>query len=637
MHKQWGHAQFRPGQAEAIAAALEGRDALVVLPTGGGKSLCYQIPALLQEGLTLVISPLIALMQDQVAGLRARGVAAAFINSTLPPYEVDQRWTNAEHGQYSVLYVAPERLSSELFQARMERLNVSLLAVDEAHCVSEWGHHFRPEYQSIAGARDTMGAPPILAVTATATPPVRRDIIKLLDLEDPLQIVHGFDRPNLVWSIFREENKRKKVQDVLQQVPGSGLIYASTRKGVERWARRLEQWGESVAHYHGGLRGEERAQAQARWVDSAARVMVATNAFGMGIDKPDVRFVIHVDAPSSVEAYYQEAGRAGRDGERAYAVLLFHPSDLDTQHALIDASHPVAVEVQAVYDAVCNLGQVPVGSQPEAPLAVDLDAVARLTGYPQTKIRTAIELLSRQGAWQTLPQRRRYGLLRFDQTASQVRRYAASTSNAALADFVRTLMRTIHADAFTTWHRIDLRLLARRTELPKDRVRNGLDYLQHQKLLDWRPPGAATYLELAIPRSQKFPVDDRAVRKARKRAESRLNYMLRYARSVTCRRQFLLAYFGEAYTGQCGTCDVCLGRHRPPAITPDDEALLRRILQEAEAGAARADWFEDGAPAPAPRISRLLDWLVAEGYLTLADPLREAYALTEKGAHMVEA
>lgn len=637
MEAYWGYDRFRAGQAEAIEAAMTARDALVVLPTGGGKSLCYQIPALLQEGLTLVISPLIALMQDQVAGLRARGIAAAFINSTLAKYEVDQRWTNAEYGQYEVLYIAPERLSSELFQARMDRLDVGLLAVDEAHCVSEWGHHFRPEYRSIAEAREALGGPPILAVTATATPPVRRDVIDLLALQDPIQIVRGFDRPNLVWSIFQEVNKRKKVQDVLRSVPGSGLIYAATRKSVERWARRVEQSGASVAYYHGGVAGPERDRAQQRWIDGDVRVMVATNAFGMGIDKPDVRFVIHVDAPASLEAYYQEAGRAGRDGKRAYAVLLFHPSDMDTQQALIEASHPSATEVQDVYNAVCNLGQVPVGSQPDAPLAVDMDAVVRLTGFPRTKIRTAIELLSRQEAWETLPQRRRYGLIRFEQSAGQVRRYADGCPNPTLAEFVRTLMRSVHADAFTTWHRVDLRLLADRTGLSRDRVQDGLTYLQRQNLLDWRPPGAATYVELSIPRSQKFPVDDQAVREAKRRAEKRLAYMLRYARSVTCRRQFLLAYFGEAHPAPCGACDVCLGRHRTKAITPEDQPLLRRILRQVAEGQARADWFDDDdAPAPGHRIGQLADWLVENGYLTLESPLEEQYRLTEKGARKLE-
>ena len=248
MQDRWGYASFRPGQDEIIEAVLERRDVLGVLPTGGGKSLCYQVPALLADGFVLVVSPLISLMQDQVAGLRARGIEAAFINSTLPFHEIDQRWTDAEHGRYDLLYVAPERLQTDLFQARAPRLDVSLLAVDEAHCVSEWGHHFRPAYREISAARDGLGAPPTLAVTATATPDVRRDVVDLLDLDDPAEVVRGFDRPNLVWSVFRTESKRKKLRDVVEAVEGSGIVYTATRRGVETWTEMLRKKEIGRAH-----------------------------------------------------------------------------------------------------------------------------------------------------------------------------------------------------------------------------------------------------------------------------------------------------------------------------------------------------------------------------------------------------
>ncbi|MFB3131422.1 MAG: ATP-dependent DNA helicase RecQ, partial [Rhodothermales bacterium] len=327
LRRFWGHPGFRPGQREVIEAVLAGRDVLAILPTGGGKSVCYQVPALLRDGLTLVVSPLIALMQDQVAQLDARGVKAAFINSTLAAREIEQRWTDAEFGRYRLLYVAPERLQSDIFLARAERLNVTLLAVDEAHCISEWGHHFRPSYLQIAQARVHLGDPPTIAVTATATPEVRRDIVEHLALRDPEVIVKGFDRPNLVWSIFRAENKREKVLDVLRGVPGSGLLYAATRRAVEDWAGWLAQQGETVMAYHGGLAHEVREKAQHAWIESRVRLVVATNAFGMGIDKPDVRSVIHLDVPASLEAYYQEAGRAGRDGHPADCILLWQKRD----------------------------------------------------------------------------------------------------------------------------------------------------------------------------------------------------------------------------------------------------------------------------------------------------------------------
>jgi ATP-dependent DNA helicase RecQ len=634
MQDQWGYESFRPGQKEVIEAVLDGRDVLGVLPTGGGKSLCYQVPALLADGCVLVISPLIALMQDQVEGLRAQGVEATFINSTIPTYEVEQRWTDAEHGRYDLLYLAPERLTTDVFQARAERLDVSLLAVDEAHCVSEWGHHFRPDYLEIPEARMLVGEPPTIAVTATATPAVREDIVDLLDMPEAEEVVRGFDRPEIVWSVFRTEKKWDRLKAVVEGVEGTGIVYTATRRGVKRWTKRLRSENVAAAGYHGGMDAADREARQQAWVDDELRVMVATNAFGMGIDKPDVRFVVHVDVPSSLEAYYQEAGRAGRDGERAYAVLLFREPDAETQESLIEASHPTAEEVRTVYDAVCNVGQVPIGSEPDGPLVVNRDAVLKITGYSRGKVRTAVDLLDRQGAWRRLPHRKNFGLIRFRKGTDAIRRYANQLENRALARFIRTLLRIVHAEAFSEWWQFDLRTATRRVGLSRERLSRGLEYLGERGLLQWQPPGAALQVELAFPRASKLPVDDQAVQSARQRAEKRLESMLRYARGVACRRRFLLTYFGEASSEQCGACDVCLDRHAPTVVTPDDEPVLRTILQRVKAGAPRDDWFED-APEPRHRIDALVNWLVTEDYLTLDTPLDGTYALTERGNDMI--
>lgn len=624
----WGYDGFRPGQEAVVGAVLEGRDVFAILPTGGGKSICYQVPALLSDGLTLVISPLIALMQDQVAGLGARGVPAAFINSTLSAREVDQRWTDAEFGRYRLLYVAPERLQSDMFLARAGRLNISLLAVDEAHCISEWGHHFRPAYLDIAQARTLLGHPTTLAVTATATPEVRRDIVEHLALRDPEVIVRGFDRPNVIWSIFRTENKRKQVRDVLSGVPGSGLLYAATRHGAEDWAAWLTAEGETVAAYHGGMKAVAREKVQHAWVAGKTRLVAATNAFGMGIDKPDVRFVIHVDMPASLESYYQEAGRAGRDGEKAYAVLLFREGDDATQRTLIAQSHPDAKVVRQVYDAICNLAQLPVGSLPADPVMVNQDAVARLTGFAPGLIRTAMDIITRQEVWQVLPMRRHHGLIRFLQPADEVLRYAESLRNAALATFVQDVLRTVHADAFSDWWEIDLRILESRLDLPRPRLLKGLDFLEERGLIGWRAPGDAHQVQFAQPRTQRLPVDDLPIRRDERRATARLDDMLRYARSVTCRRHFLLAYFGEKSLTRCGKCDMCLGRHRAVVITPEDEPIMRHILHQVEQEVPSAAWFGDALPER--QIDGLVDWLVQEGYLRVEQPLEAIFALTPK-------
>jgi ATP-dependent DNA helicase RecQ len=630
LKRYWGYTRFRNGQAEVIEAVLARRDVLAILPTGGGKSLCYQVPALMQDGLTLVISPLIALMQDQVTALQARRIPAAFINSTLSAHEVEQRWTDAEFGRYRLLYLAPERLSSDLFLARAERLKVTLLVVDEAHCISEWGYHFRPAYLQIAAARTLLQQPPVLAVTATAPPEVRQDICTHLALQDPLVLVQGFDRPNLVWSIFSSEHKQRKVRDVLRTVAGCGVLYTATRRGVEQWAAWLTRQGESVAAYHGGMTGHQRAETQAAWLAGTKRMMVATNAFGMGIDKPDVRFVIHVDLPGTLEGYYQEAGRAGRDGQKAYAVLLYNDRDETTQRALLDEAHPDAHQIRKVYDAVCNLNQIALGTRPDAPVPLDLEVLVRLTGLRTHKIRTALELLVRQGTWQEVPPKRHEGFLRFLQPADALRHYADGLTNRALATFVHTLLRTVHADAYAGWWEMDLRLIEGRTQLPRARLLRGFAFLAERGLLQWRAPGGGLQVVFNAPRSRPLPIDDRQVRLARRRAEVRLADLLRYAHSDTCRRHFLLTYFGEASPEHCGACDVCLGRHHPPAITPADEPLLRHLLHQIAAGQPPEAWFNGRAPAP-HRLDALLDYLVQQGYLHVPNPLHEHFLLTEQG------
>ena len=628
LQRHWGHDRFRAGQWDAIEAVLAEQDVLAILPTGGGKSVCYQVPALLREGLTLVVSPLIALMQDQVAGLKARGIQADFINSTLSAREIDQRWTDAEFGRYRLLYVAPERLQTDVFLARAGRLNIRLLAVDEAHCISEWGHHFRPSYLQIAEARAQFGDPPTLAVTATATPEVRRDIVRHLALRGPRVIVKGFDRPNLVWSIFRTENKSAKVLDVVKGVEGSGVVYAATRRGTEEWAARLEKQGETAAAYHGGLKSDVRAERQAAWLRGETRIMVATNAFGMGIDKPDVRFVVHADVPGTLEAYYQEAGRGGRDGARAYAVLLFQPGDEATQRSLIEEGYPDAQTVRKVYDAACSLAQIPIGTLPEAPVAVDVEKVARVSGERLGKTKQAIELLERQGTWQPLLGHRHRAYLWFETSAEAMRHYADG-QQAALSDFVDALLRAVHADAFSGWWDIDVRMLQRRTGLTRERLYKGMAFLEERGLLRWQPPGTTALVQLAEPRTSRLPVDDRMVRRAKRQAEARLEHMLRYARSVTCRRHFLLAYFGEGSPERCGQCDVCLGRHQAVVITPQDEPTMRHVLQQIAEAVPRSEWFVGEAPPP-QRVDGLLAWLLQEGYVYLPDPLGETFQLTPK-------
>ena len=349
LKQYYGFHSFKEGQSQIIKSIIKGRDTLGIMPTGGGKSVCYQIPALLLSGTTIVISPLISLMKDQVDALKKLGIPAAFINSSLDYVEVEERFFNVRRGQYKLLYVAPERLESQRFLALLGSLNISLVAVDEAHCVSHWGHDFRPSYLSIPSMlQELKNRPVVAAFTATATPEVRRDIISLLRLSDPDVYITGFDRPNLSFAIFRGENKRDFLQHYIQtHRRQAGIIYAATRKEVDNLYALLQKKGISAGRYHAGLSDHERMDSQEQFLYDDIQVMAATNAFGMGIDKSNVRYVIHFNMPKNIEAYYQEAGRAGRDGEPGECILLFSPQDIQIQRFLIEQSTAVAPERQA--------------------------------------------------------------------------------------------------------------------------------------------------------------------------------------------------------------------------------------------------------------------------------------------------
>jgi ATP-dependent DNA helicase RecQ len=359
LHEHFGFAEFREGQREVIDSILEGHDTVVVMPTGGGKSLCFQLPALMREGSTLVVSPLIALMKDQVDALQARGLPATFVNSSIDFDEQKERIRRLRRGELKLVYVAPERFRSAHFVEALQSANVSLFAVDEAHCVSTWGHDFRPDFLRLRHAIEQIGRPQVVALTATATPYVRADIIEQLGLREPRAFVSGFDRPNLSLRVVHTQKDREKITHIraLAAAGGSGIIYSSTRKSVEQVARRLQDAGLSVVGYHAGMEDAERVRAQDEFMSGARQMIVATNAFGMGIDKPDIRFVAHYQMPGSIEAYYQEIGRAGRDGLPSACALLFNYADKRTQDYFIEGSYPPPELIAKVYETLVATGE----------------------------------------------------------------------------------------------------------------------------------------------------------------------------------------------------------------------------------------------------------------------------------------
>ncbi|MBD0294387.1 MAG: ATP-dependent DNA helicase RecQ, partial [Flavisolibacter sp.] len=393
----WGYDSFRPLQQEIIQSVLEKKDTLALLPTGGGKSICYQVPAVAQEGICLVISPLIALMKDQIENLRQRGILALAIHSGMSRRQIVQTLKNAASDHYKLLYLSPERIETSLFHEYLPALNVSLIAVDEAHCISQWGYDFRPSYLRIAALREEVPGVPVLALTASATEAVQQDICEKLAFSGKHIFRQSYNRPNLSYSAFRVESKLSKLVDVLKKVPGSAIVYCKSRRRTTEIAQLLQMHGIKAQHYHAGLPPEERARHQQDWIDNKVKAMVCTNAFGMGIDKPDVRIVLHADAPECLESYYQEAGRAGRDGKRAYAVLLYNDEDLIELMALQGKRFPSFAQIKEVYAALVNYLQIPVNTGEDCTYTFRFEAFIRHFKLDSVTALYALKALEQDG------------------------------------------------------------------------------------------------------------------------------------------------------------------------------------------------------------------------------------------------
>lgn len=632
LQRYFGFPKLRPGQEDALRPVVEGRDALVVMPTGAGKSLVYQLGALLQpRGVTVVVSPLIALMKDQVDSLRARGIAAAFVNSSQTQAEQREVLDDLRAGRLTMIYAAPERLRVPSFARTLREAHVALLAVDEAHCVSQWGHDFRPDYLHVASAREAMGGPPCVALTATATPTVQADIAQQLALVNPAKLVTGFNRPNLFFEVRSTPGaveKKQALAGFLAEHEGdAGLFYVSTRKEADMLTRLVrEVSGRPCEMYHAGLPDAERSDVQDRFLSGQLDLVVATNAFGMGVDRGDVRFVAHWAIPPNLESYYQEAGRAGRDGEPAQAILLVAPDADRAPRHMAETGHPTAEEVQAVYRAAGSLAQIAVGSEADGPTTLDAARLAAVAGLPPPTVRAAVQRLAQAGVWSA--SEAETPLVRVTGGPDALRRFARD-AQPSVGRFVEALLRTLPADAFGGWTRLPLAAIATRADLPEARVIAGLAFLSERHLLDVQPAGAGSLrITWAGPRFQSAPVDARALARGRTRALERLEEVVRYASSVGCRRQHLLAHFGEPAPARCGRCDVCLGAYRPGAVTPADEPLLLALLAHVEQGDAFEAWL---AGTPARRRDGLLDWLAQNAFVRLEDPLAPLWALTPKG------
>lgn len=578
LKEYWGYDGFRPMQEEIITAALEGKDVLAIMPTGGGKSICFQVPGLMRDGITLVVTPLIALMKDQVQNLNDRGVRALAIHAGMSRHEVDLALNNAAYGDYKFLYLSPERLGTQLFRSYIDVLDVSFIVVDEAHCISQWGYDFRPDYLRIGELRERIDAP-VIAVTATATPSVAQDIMERLGFKEKLLLKSGFERPNLSYIVRQVEDKYSQILNVCNGVPGTGIVYARNRRKCEELSEFLRAQGVSASFYHAGLGGQARAERQAAWKSGAVRVMVCTNAFGMGIDKPDVRFVVHYDLPESPEAYFQEAGRAGRDGKRSFAVQLWNSVDVRRAKQIEDVSFPSLEYIEDVYQKLHAFFEIPYDTGMGRQLKFKIEDFCKRFGLQRAPAFYALKYLERTehltySEEVDIPTKVRINVDRKSL-------YDVELADQGQANVLEALMRS-YTGIFSFLQQIDEEYVARRAGQTVPQLRQSLYGLSLAHVISYVPTDHSDVVVLHHDRLRPGNVNLMPSRYAmlRESYHSRSEAMLEYVSETSeCRSRYLLRYFGQTETTDCGTCDVCRAR-RASAPTRTLQQMTRRELIE---------------------------------------------------------
>lgn len=609
--KYWGYSVFRPLQEEIIQSVLEGKDTLALLPTGGGKSICYQVPALAREGLCLVISPLIALMKDQVANLKKRGINAVAIHSGMHPGEVEIALGNCKYGEVKLLYISPERLITLKMRDSLRQIRVNLLAVDEAHCISQWGYDFRPPYLRIAEIRQFIPDVPVLALTATATPRVVKDIQKKLEFKTANVLQKSFERKNLTYIVIKDEDKLKRLLKIIGKVKGSGIIYVRNRRQTKEIAEFLRKNKIKADFYHAGLDHKTRNQRQTDWMNEETRVIVSTNAFGMGIDKANVRFVVHLDLPDSIEAYFQEAGRAGRDEKPSFAVLLYENADiLDLRHNL-SISFPEPDFIKNVYQALGNYYQLPVGSGKDLQFEFDLFTFSDKNKFNSVIAFNALKFLEKEGY--LILTESLYNPSKLFIKADKEFLYRFQVENEFYDHFIKTILRS-YSGIFTEFVRISETELAQRTRLRVEDVIKHLQRLEKLQILDYIPQ---TDKPMIIFVQERLNVKDIRISRENyndrmKETEKRMEAIIQYAESVNkCRSQQLLAYFGESDSKRCGRCDVCIGRNKLGLNEIEFDNIVTRIRPTLKSGSCTLDeLIRLAEPIHEDKVIRAIQWLV---------------------------
>ena len=620
LKQYWGYDSFRGIQEEIIKSIGEGRDTLGLMPTGGGKSITFQVPALAKDGLCIVITPLIALMKDQVQNLRQRGIKAVAIYSGMTRQEILIALENCIFGNYKFLYISPERLDTDIFKQKLRAMKVNMITVDESHCISQWGYDFRPAYLKIADIRELLPSVPLLALTATATPDVVQDIQSRLKFREKNVFRMSFERKNLAYIVRKTDNKTAELLHILRRMPGSAIIYVRSRRRTKETTELLTHEGITADFYHAGLDNAVKDIRQKRWQDGECRVMVATNAFGMGIDKPDVRLVIHLDLPDSPEAYFQEAGRAGRDGEKAYAVILYSKSDKVTLHKRIPDTFPDKDYIKKVYEHLQYYYQMAMGDGLGCTKEFNLEEFCRKFKHFPVPADSALKILTQAGYIEYTDEQDNASRIIF--TIRRDELYKLREMGNETEALVQTILRS-YTGLFTDYAYISETALSLRTGLTRQQIYNVLMSLSKRRIIDYIPRKKTPYIIYTRERVElnHLHISPAVYEERKERYEARIRAMVDYVTSETaCRSRMLLRYFGEKNENNCGQCDVCLSGHAARELPTDTFEKLKKelltILQEQVLTPAEV---AEKTEADRDLLSHAIQYLLEEGEIKIKD------------------